>query len=231
MAYTTVAAVRALGVTEEMADDNAVEIAISDASNRIDVATGSWFEEREMTLRLDGSGGASLSLPIPIVEITTAFINGAKEWDEEADLDDFVVRNNLGRGLPDDRRNPRITHKSRFFVFHRGEQNQVLIGTFGYVEHDGSTPLLIQQATARLAAIIILNPTTAASLQTGSQTQQGWIQGPLSKETTDGHSIEYGAEGGGLTKTTGLALGLVSTDPFIQTVLRRYTRPMTIASA
>ena len=160
----------------------------------IETHTGQFFEERELTLLLDGQGGRILHLPIPIIELQQLQVNnsGVDEL-----LADVVVYN--ARGFPrDDRLNPKIVIKiDRTSIFSgvngerkfwRGYQNQLVKGKFGYTETDGTTPLRIRRALLRLVVM---------EIERGDDLGAATRPGMIVKETTDGHSISYGGTGGG----------------------------------
>lgn len=221
MAYATIDDVRAEGVTEQMANDAKVLLAIAIACQLIDAATGQWFEPRAGDYLLDGSGTHELYLNIPIIQVTELYIN----WSETlADETWYIVRNNLGAGWPDDRRNPRIQLKNRAGVFARGNANQRIVGRFGFVEADLSTPLLIKRAAVRLAAIYATKQADGGNNGKG----QEQLAGPITAEMTDAHSIMYG--NGQIVNGFPVLGGLLTTDPEIQATIRLYYRPMSVGS-
>lgn len=123
--------------------------------------------------RID-SGSRTLHLEIPIIRIDKVLIEQQGLLDPgltEIDPNAYRVYNRHLSGLtqPDDRENPRIafiqTRAIEFLgsglfpapaIFPQGRQNVHLEGVFGYTDPDGSplgeTPILIRQATCRLAA-------------------------------------------------------------------------------
>ncbi|HHV62117.1 MAG TPA: hypothetical protein GXX51_05705 [Firmicutes bacterium] len=135
--YATVQEIREEGVAPEEASDARIEAAIKRASDLIERLTGQWFEPREKTLILDGNGGFTLFLGVPVISLSGVKIDG-----RAVDLALLRVYNS-----PEDRKNPRI-HFS--WGFPKGKRNVEVTGTFGYVEEDGSTPELIRYACRRL---------------------------------------------------------------------------------
>ena len=207
MAYTTITAIRdadpAGAGFPDWTDDQIQEM-IDRWSDFIDLHTGQWFDSRSLTLTIDGQGGRILHLPVPVITLTKLQMN---ESGCDEDLNDVVVYNRRGgsEGL-DDRRNPKVAIKntktsiysgvdtSRFFI--KGFRNQLLAGTFGFTESDGSTPLRIVRANIKLVLMEIENggliPTPAPP-------------GLIVKEVTDGHSITYGStSGSGVAETSSL---------------------------
>jgi hypothetical protein len=67
--------------------------------------------------------------------------------------------------------------------FVQGRQNQRVVGAFGYVEPDGSTPKLITRAVQKMV-VKTLSASNPLSPSPGPA-------GPLIGETTDGHTVRY----------------------------------------
>lgn len=106
----------------------------------VELFCGQFFEPREFSssaeadyppMRLDGSGQASLLLPVPPITLETLSI----ESDSSTTLSDAVV---YCRRYPDERMCPRLVLKEG--TFPSGNQNVTLTGTFGFVEADGVSP-------------------------------------------------------------------------------------------
>lgn len=198
MAYATLAEIRAEGVPVSVADDDRVNLLLDLWSDFVDRATGQWFESRPATLDLDGRGVTLLRLPVPILTVTSLFVN-----------DDFVnavaatdYRVYAERGAPegrDDRKNPRIkiiTGEDSIFAgtgqvdrrnltFVVGEQNQRVVGTFGYLDADGTTPKAINYAVKKLV-IRGVKP-----LYPGSVAGSGGGAGTVIEEETDRHRKKW----------------------------------------
>lgn len=184
--YITIQQVRDAGVTVGQASDPEVTAAIALAMQTIDRGTGQWFNSRALTIAFEGKNSNVLMLGVPILEIDEIKLNGESV---PTPLVNFVIFNS--RTYPDDRRNPRIKimrkerniytdtiHKS----FHRGAITQI-IGKFGFLEQDGSTPLLIQRATLKLAIKYATTDLVNDVAQAGT--------GPMKRERTDLHEVEY----------------------------------------
>jgi len=215
MAYCTVQDLREEGITAEQASDSRLSILIELATQYIDLITGWWFEPRQLTLLLDGTGKPVLPLPAPPISVSAVYINGIL-----LSPDDYVVYNRL---VPDDRWNPRIERR-RYAVFPpppwadgimhpiwpKGTQNIRVDGTFGFVEPDGAggwrTPLLIKDVCKRLVV---------RDLPSLGQDAEARKRSYIVSESTEGHSYNLSklvTEGG----PTG--------DPAIDEVLRQFTR-------
>lgn len=197
--YITITDVRDADPTEQdypdWTDDQITEM-IDRWEDFVDFHTGQFFNEQALTLKLDGEGGRMLHLSIPIIDLTKLQINDSGQ--DEDITSDVIIYN--GRGFPsDDRRNPKIAltaGKRSIFagsvnprrIFLRGYRNQLMEGTFGFVEPDGSTPLRIQRAILRLVVM---------EIERGGLDPEPTPPGYIVKEVTDGHSITYGTQGGG----------------------------------
>lgn len=180
--------IRDEGFTEsELADDRALFLSRGWQS-WFEKKCGQWFTEKEMTLLLDGNNARVLWLPIPIISLTELYING--DFTNIVDPSYYVVYN---RYYPeDDRRNPRIKLTRNLdgiftsmssYGFATGDQNQKLVGTFGYVEEDGSAPFAVKRA-------ILILIRMAAEKMNDSEIDQ--MRGGRSvEEVTDRHRIKY----------------------------------------
>jgi hypothetical protein len=162
------------------------------------------------TLRLDGPHADTIFLPVPIIGVEYVRLNDS---DSNLSDDSFHVyaapslRSNPGLLVEDHRRNPKISLalESDFWDglpldeptrFYAGRKNQVIHGVFGFLEPDGTTPRLIRDAMLE----IVLNTATQMTIpETGSTSI---VAGPIVKEKTDRHSIEYASE---LTTDSALA--------------------------
>jgi hypothetical protein len=195
----------------------------------VDAITGQFFLPRQLTIDVDGRGVSLLRLPIPIVSVTSLFVND--DFDNAVDPEAYVVYD--GRGGDDgrdDRRNPRIklvSEEQSIFagvgsvgrtgaVFVVGEKNQRVVGSFGFVESDGCTPLPIQFCMKRLVARAYRSP-----LGTTDPTTPG---GPVIEEETDRHRKRWadpyvGAKAWPVTGTG---------DQECDLILSRYKRPLIV---
>jgi hypothetical protein len=227
--YITLSEVRAQGLTTAQASDAEVNAAIDATKQLVDELTGQWFESRALTMLLDGNDTSILHLPVPVIGLTSLFING--DFDNAADPDSYRVYN---RTFPDDRRNPKIAlfseeervdiftpasvrERGPAFVF--GKQNQKLVGTFGFVETGGLTPALIKRAQMKLVMKFV------SKLGPGSASLGAPLGpvGPVTTEMTDGHMQVFGPTMKALTKPGTLAL---TGDPEVEEILKLYRRPI-----
>lgn len=228
-AYATVADVRAEGLTDTTTyPDPQVQASLNLWAQFIERATGQFFDVRSLTLLLDGKDTDTLFLPFPIIAITQLFMNNRFTASDVIDPIRYVVYN---RTFPqDDRRNPKIklvTANLDFYQmaawgvggrgFLRGLLNQKLVGTFGFVESDNSTPLMIKRALMKL---VLRNIDQMAA---GSVPLVGGQKGHVTSETTDSHSVMYQAP----KKLDPLTL--ITGDPEVDKILRLYRAPINIA--
>jgi hypothetical protein len=158
--YVSLAEVRAAGVTTEQAADAEVLDRLWGWQNWIEEATGGqWFEPRAVSLLVDGNDIATLDLPVPIISVRALYMNG--DFVNAVSADDY--RAYTERLAPADRLSPWIALVSENMDsiyrrpasagrarFRRGAKNQKIVGTFGYIERDGSTPFLIRKALLAL---------------------------------------------------------------------------------
>lgn len=227
--YATVADVRAEGLTDAVAyPDALVQARLNLYAQYIERVTGQFFDVRALTLLLDGDDTDTLYLPFPIVALNQLFINGRFGTNDAMNLASYTVFN---RQFPqDDRRNPKIklnTVNLDFYQmaafgsggrgFMRGLQNQKLVGTFGYVEADGSTPLLIRRA------LLLLVCRWPDILAPGSVPREGNQKGIITSESTDGHSISY------QTSRRLSPQSSITGDAEVDNILIMYKRPIRLA--
>lgn len=146
MAYCTVEELREAGVSStEYPEDSYLQERIDIASEFIDMYTQRWFDSRNLTLWLDGTGNKFLPLPIPPISSTA--LSTVKLNDGVLTVDtDYIFRL---RVKPDDRWNPLIYMVGG--TWRKGYQNVEITGDFGFVEADGSTPVAIKDLCKRLA--------------------------------------------------------------------------------
>lgn len=192
------------------------------------------FRPVAQQLRLDGQGGDSMFLAMAIIGIEFVRLNSS---DGVLSPQTYRVYNHsaleeVPGWLPQDYRfNPKIGLRSITDItsifgntsgtlnprFNRGKQNQIAKGVFGFVEADGSTPDLIRDAMLML----VVNTTT--QITTGSS--GGGPAGPIVRERTDRHEVEYGDPGAGAGLDSALA-----TDPKVEEILAMYRAPFGIGA-
>lgn len=226
--YITIQEVRDQGVTVAKASDKYVAMLILAWQNWIDHYCRQWFEPREMTWDRDGNGTTLMQLPVPIISLESLYVN--RDFDNALDVSRYKVYAGRGGGEGDDRKNPRIkiltTSNSIFdgtgdldsggLIFQVGEKNQRLVGTFGYVEPDGSTPRPVALALLKL----VVRSARAGLLGNTSSLPTG----PVIEEETDRHRKKYAdtVGAGGTASTSG--------DPEVDMFLAAFRGPLLIGA-
>jgi hypothetical protein len=238
MAYITVADIRAAGLTDTVAyPDAAVDAAILLWQEVLDRMCRQWFEPRDITMKLDGTDSDTLHLGVPVIELASLRIN-----DNIDALDPTYYRVYSSVGYPDDRRNPRIVLRTLSDVsdiysapieshrlrFRKGRQNQELVGSFGFVEADGSTPLPIKRALTKLVIEKLVNPIPVPSSGPGVPPPPV-VAGALLEEWTDGHRVKY-ADVFKFTENRPSPYMGITQDQEILTIVRLYRAPLAIAT-
>lgn len=226
--YISVADVRAEGITVDQASDVKVLSYIDLYQQFLERACRQWFVPKQLTIKADGNDSDLLPFGVPIIQVDYLKLNNSSE---ALDTGYYKVYN--ARYYPDDRRNPRIkligpdSAQSIYTApmsngrlkFRRGYQNQEVKGIFGFTESDGSTPALIKRALLKLVCQKLLEKV----YDPGSV---GVAAGPITSETTDGHSISYGYSGGG----KGVGLSGVTQDTEVLDIIKMYKAPLGIAT-
>lgn len=230
--YCTLDDIRALGITELMADDDTVLATIDLAQQIIDRLTRQWFTPKTLQFKFDGTDSDAIHLAVPIIELEWLKIN-----DSPNNLEPGYYRVYNQRTYPDDRRNPRIKligfrrdadiftapMMSSQFKFRKGRQNNEMRGTFGFVEANGQTPMLIKESCKRVVVERLSNPAYGTSLIPPPAPPPGVV----AEEETDGHRLRY-AVANLATRKSGVN-GVVG-DYFVQDALRLYRGPIGIAT-
>lgn len=239
--YASIADFRAEGVTPAAASDARLEALIGLASEYIERVTGRFFDARELTLTLDGTGGRSLLLGHPIVRVSEVFIELSVFSPGDVAVDTALYRvynRHLTQGLllPDDRDNPKLEfiHSSDLLgirierpvlslsslIWPRGQQNVIVRGVFGFTERDGSptgrTPRLIQHLTM-LLVVRELAPLTDVAAR--DEAMKRWR---ITSERTRDQSYTLEA-----LRLTGAFTG----DPTIDGILVSFVRPPDLGAA
>lgn len=234
MAYITVEDVRATGLSVETADDDAVAAALEMWQAFLERACRQWFEPRDLTLDIDGTDSDTLHFGVPIISIAELRLNGSSTA-----LEATMYKAYVGKSYPDDRKNPRIKLVGDDFrdiytaplsegrlKFRKGRQNQHVVGSFGYVEDDGSTPALIKRALLKL---VIEKLTTPVYNDPNSPTPPPppLIGGALKEEWTDGHRFVYNTPSIAERKS---GLTGITQDQEILDIIRLYRAPLGAAT-
>lgn len=230
--YITVQDVRDAGVAQSDYGDATVLAAIITWQAFLDRACRQWFIPKALTLNVDGNDSDTLFLGVPIISISSLKINGS---DDELDPDYYKVYNS--RSYPDDRRNPRIkltrNDESRdifsmpyqydILKFRKGRQNQIIVGTFGFTEEDGSVPELIKRALLKLVIEKLTNPVYGNA---PSGVTPPALLASVIEEVTDGHKIKYAET----TSPGKLGLSGITSDQEILTIIKFYKAPIGLAT-
>jgi len=198
----------------------------------IDRHTRQWFNARTFDdtkpIRIEGNNTEVLFLPIPIIQIDTL----QKDQNSQI-LDPTFYQVFSGREFPDDRKNPMIKLRQEdddvLFVssgkFMRGVRCR-LTGIFGFLEPDGSTPKMIQRATLKLA-LIYASKTLGES---AAESAEGGDLGPVKRERTDLHEIEYFDPRSSTSSKAGLHEGTgLSGDDYVDDVIAAYKGPILVS--
>jgi hypothetical protein len=187
------------------------------AQEFIEQHTRQWFEPRSKTIRVEGKNSNVMLLRVPIISVSEIRLN------DDATAQD-LVNFELYTGV-DNRRNPRIKIRSgsrNIFTgtvgrtFHRAAYSEI-DGSFGFVEEDGSTPLLIAKAASILALDYIKSPATVSL---------GGV-GPLKREKTDLHETEYFQP----DDVTGASTGAISGNIEVDRIINMYRGPTGIGGS
>ena len=184
MPLTTIAAVRAAGVSDSVTDIQ-ITTKIAEVDAIITRVCRQPFEPVSLDLTVDGTGNGTLLLPVPIITLTELYVNDSTTPLEASRYSVY----NGNNAVRDDRRNPKVVLKRRG-RFRCGSLNQRLVGTFGFVEPDGSIPLPIQRA----ATLLVLERLPEfGDLDDFDLTENpGTAQtGRVVEERTDGHLFRW----------------------------------------
>ena len=250
-AYATVADMRAEGVTDMLADDRRVLMALRQSKRFIERITRRFFEPRFLEIKVDGKAGAKIQIDMPIIALEQISIDDFPLDPVDSLLSEESIRvynRHIEQGLehPDDRNNPKIealayfhsgsahsdgfngfSHAShRTFIFPRGQQNITLRGVFGYTEPDGSsagsTPFEIKHVSKLLA---IRELPAMLDFEQRAEFQDRF---KVTKEKTKQQQIEY------IDRPTGrgqsVFFGYFTGDPIIDNILSAYVSPPTLGA-
>jgi hypothetical protein len=145
--YANIAELREEGVDASV-EDSRLERLIDEALATIDRVTRQIFEPRQMTLRLDGRGRATIELPVPPVELTKLSVDDGSTHPLSVGLDPSVVLV-VGSPVAPGFDGARLTLRHGL-VFPKGHGNVIAEGRWGYTEDDGTpegrTPLAVKRA-------------------------------------------------------------------------------------
>lgn len=239
MLYIAIADIRALGITVPMASDATIQAAIETWQQFIERATRQWFYPLDLTLLLDGTDSDAIHFGVPAISISELRLNG----DSVALNPNYYRVYNNNSAYPADRQNPRVKLIDSFtgnrdiytapmkdgrLQFRFGRQNQYIKGTFGYVEADGSTPLLIKRALTLLVVEKLTKPVFVDPANPPA-VPPPLFSGVVIEEWTDGHKIKYAQSGGELNpRAPGLAG--ITDNPEVLGILKLYRAPIGVAT-
>jgi len=192
----TLAEVRATGLTDAMADDDAVEAAIALASEYVERVCGVPFSPQTITtsapLLFDGTGHDTLWLDIPILTISEVGEQDAEGNQTAYTASTYAVYNRRPP-VGNDRRNPKIVR--RYTYFPEGRQNIYVAGTFGWCDpapdpnDEDVPPAQIERAPALVRrAVILLVVNDYAWTLTDAYRQGERLRRWIKMEVTEGHS-------------------------------------------
>ena len=198
MSYCTVDDLRAEGFKQEDYSDEQLERLIAASCEFIDRITGQWFELRGKVIRLDGRGGENLPLPVFLAELHSIKVN-------HEEISNYVLYNRM-----EDRMYPKIFRYAKWPV---GRLNIEIIGRWGYVKEDGTTPDDIKRAAMKIAMYYF------PALSNSEAQKERNLRGLLVSEHTDGHS--YSLSG---STVADLYKNIITGDTEVDDILRRYMR-------
>lgn len=207
--------------------DATLDLAWERAVRFFEEATGWFFVKVDGELDLNGNGEVRLNLPYPVVSSGQGGdgIESITLFDEDDAVDDALYEVNQGAqpGVADPRLNAYVEYVANssvatasrspeaelHAVWPYGVQNIHLDGSWGYLEPDGSTPVLVKKAIAKLVIREL------ADLD-DCDDQEDLRRGGIVSESVTGrsHTFHANAVGHGVTG-----------DPEIDRIIRRYRRP------
>ena len=204
--YTTVADLRAEGITVAMAADDRLRTLVDEASGLIDRVTGWFFDPRAATFHLDGRGTHSLEPPVPPIRLDRLTIDH-----HDVVLPDavHVVGAPVGPGFDA----PRITLR-RWHRFPRGTANVTAEGLWGFTEPDATPEGRTPREICRACIMLVLRGIDPLAGSASSDARNRWR---VLEERTRDQSYRLAGLG-----TTNQLTG----DPEIDTILARYRRPI-----
>lgn len=193
--YISISDARASGVPATVTDATLIDL-IQGCQSYFDEETGKWFEPREADLMMDGMDMSTLFLPVPIISIYGLYRNS--DFTNVVSSSDYVAYKS--RQPFGDRKNPRVSLLSSAMdsifspmfarggraLFLKGEQNQKVSGVFGWIETDGSTPMMVRRAVTMM---VVLNAVPGGGIA-GSDTSLN-VSGPLTKKKVDRSEYWY----------------------------------------
>lgn len=235
MAYCTVQDIRDEGVPSTgygAKTDAYLTKVIDRVCKQIDKYTNNFFESREMTLTLDGSGKDFIMLNFPIISITSIKIGNDFSIAGVIDLEDVRIYNrHLTQNLtnPDDRLNPKIEFINDeydyysdliYYGFSQGKQNVQIIGKFGYTDYSSSvvtgiTPTLINRVAVLMTLRDMYNAYSEQDLRDDAINRY-----KITELKTRHQTIKYGNS----TGSSAVGIGPFTGDMDIDGILLQYCK-------
>ena len=228
--YITPNEIRGEGLTIAQCSNARLTLIIQRAQDYIERSCRQPFRPIYRSFALDGNGSDTIHFPLPIIGIEEVKINSLTAV---LDSNSYEVYNipTLGAdswaldGLGAES-NPRICMSSEVSiysgalsdssgVFSVGRKNQKFVGVFGRLDSEGNTPSMIRYAAKRL----VYSNVTALSVSSG-----GAVAGPVKREKTDRHEVEYFDDAG--QSSTAL-----STSPEVEEILALHRAPVGLGAA
>lgn len=187
--YCSVQDIRDEGLSASELSDSRAIMLIKHWQQWFNANTRNFFTAKEIMVDLDGNGSSYMHLPVPIITCTALYIND--DMTNAVSADYYRVYNQRGP-VVDDRHNPKIRltssnvgtifESSSSGIFQKGLRQRI-VGTWGFVEDDDSTPIPVQRA------IKILVVATYQTIAEGEVDQM--IVGRKVEEVTDRHRITF----------------------------------------
>lgn len=186
--YVLPSTLRDEGYAADFVSDSRLQQAIAIASAFVERITGQYFEARDTTRTVDGSGARAVLLGEPIVAVESVTVEGTT-----IDLPSLKIYNrHLSERMttPDDRANPRIEFQNSDYYdsadyqgvrsqwierFPRNAQNVQITGLFGYTEWDGSPTGKTPEMLSHLVKLIVAREIPELSnSDCRAEVQDGW---------------------------------------------------------
>jgi len=235
--YCSILDIRNEGLTDPPYSDAQILSYIEIWQSFLDRACRQWFNPRTMIIEFDGTDSDAIHFGVPIITIEYLQIN-----ERGVDLEVEYYKVYSDRNMFQDRQNPRIklvNNRDRRdiftapmggrLIFKKGRKNQIVKGTFGYVEADSSTPKLIKRALTKLVIEKLTAPIYVPPGEVGGGSATPPILGNLLEEWTDGHRMKYTAPGGD-TKPVAAGFRGITNDPEILMIIKLFKAPIGIAT-
>lgn len=197
--YATLQQCRDEGLTggpSQVVTDKQVLILLGRASELVERLTRNLFYKVSGTFVFDGNNSYLLHLPIAIVEVDSLTINN-----ETTPLASTDYRAYNGSLLPQDNRyNPKIelrrSAESSIFTGFKTRRflkgyDQTIVGSFGYLDSDGKTPTVINECVIAIVMTTWRSLYERFGINDGGGGGPGPMSGPLKREKTDDHEVEW----------------------------------------